>query len=203
MDPALKPLIKEFCLAFIPLFVALDGVGLLPLFWGLVQPLDAAAKSRAAREAVLTALIASLGFLLISRFVFTLMGLTLADVMVAGGLILIVVCLRDLIWSESLKDNNYPNPGVVPVGVPLLAGPALLTTVLLVRDRYGWQMTLIALFVNMLIIWLILRASAWLMRIIGKEGADVVSKIASLTLTAFGVMLIRHAILLMIKPPAP
>jgi len=198
----MDPVVKAFCLAFIPLFVALDGVGLLPLFWGLVQPLDMANRRRAAREAVLTALIASLGFLLISRFVFTLMGLTLSDVMIAGGLILIVVCLRDLIWSESLKDEHYPNPGVVPLGVPLLAGPAVLTTVLLVRDRYGWQMTLVSLFANMFIIWLILRASEYLMRAIGRQGADVVSKVASLTLTAFGVMLIRHGVLLMLKATA-
>ena len=108
MDPTLKPLLKEFCLAFIPLFVALDGVGLLPLFWGLVQPLDVAAKHRAAREAVLTALVASLGFLLVSRFVFTLMGLTLADVMVAGGLILIVVPTIMIvigIWVEPPDDK--------------------------------------------------------------------------------------------------
>ncbi len=200
----MNPTFKEFCLAFIPLFVALDGVGLLPLFWGLVQPLDITSRRRAAREAVLTALIASLGFLLVSRFVFALMGLTLSDVMIAGGLILIVVCLRDLIWSENLKEGHYPNPGMVPLGVPLLAGPAVLTTVLVVRDRYGWQMTLAALFANMFLVWLILRASEYLIRAIGKQGADVVSKVASLTLTAFGVMLIRQGVLLvMLKATTP
>lgn len=196
MDPALK----TFLLAFIPLFVALDGLGLLPLFWALTRSLDAASRRRAAQEAVLTALIASIGFLLVSRFVFTLMGLTLADVMVAGGLILVVLCLRDLIWPEGIKEGHYPNPGVVPLGVPLLAGPAVLTTVLVVRDQHGWQLTLLALFANMFIVWLILRASEWLMRVIGKEGSDVVSKVASLMLTAFGVMLIRHGVVLMAGP---
>lgn len=199
----MDPLLKTFLLAFVPLFVALDGLGLLPFFWALARPLDLAARRRAAQEAVLTALIASLCFLLVSRFVFTLMGLTLADVMVAGGLILAVLCLRDLIWPEGVKEGHYPNPGVVPLGVPLLAGPAALTTVLVIRDQHGWQMTLLALFAAMFIIWLILRASEWLMRVMGKEGADVVSKVASLMLTAYGVMLIRHGVLLMVKPPVP
>lgn len=194
--------LKEFWHVFIPLFVALDGIGLLPVFWGLVGRLEAVSRARAAREAVLTALIASMSFLLVSRFVFALMGLTLADVTVAGGAILIVLCLKELIWSDTLPAVDRPNPGVVPLGVPLLAGPAVLTTVLLVRDRYGWELTLLCLFVNMLVIWLMLRLAEGLMRYLGGEGADVVSKISSLILTAFGVMLIRHGMTLMLKSGA-
>ena len=194
--------LKEFLLAFIPLFVALDGVGLIPLYWSLVQPLEAAQRRRAAREAVLTALIASVGFLLVSQYIFKLMGLTLADIMVAGGAILIVLCLRDLLFSEELPRVNRPNPGVMPLGVPLLAGPAVFTTLLLVRDRYGWQVTMMSLVLNMVLVWCMLWASEWFLKRLGREGAGVISKVLSLILTAFGVMLISHGVQLMLHPGA-
>ena len=150
---------ERFWFAFIPLFVAFDGVGLMPLFWALAQRLDVAARRQAATEATLTALIVAIGFLPISHFIFKLMGLELADIMVAGGAILLVLCLKELLFQEELPEGKYPSPGVVPLGVPLLTGPAVLTTVLLVRDQYGWQVTLAALFANMALVWLMLRAS--------------------------------------------
>ena len=194
----------QFWHAFIPLCVAFDGVGLLPLFWALAQRLTPPQRQRAATEAIWTALLVAVGFLMVSRFVFTLMGLELADIMVAGGAILIVLCLRELLLPEKLPEGSGLNPGVVPLGVPLLAGPAVLTTVLLVRDRYGWGVTLVALLANMALVWGVLRASEWLMRRLGHEGAQVISKISSLILTAFGVMLIRHGIGAALRlPPTP
>ena len=184
---------QTFWHAFIPLFVALDGVGLLPLFWGMSHGLTPAQRRVAATEASLTALVVAVAFLVVIRSVFALMGLTLADLMVAGGTILIVLSLRDLLLPEKSPESSL-KPGVVPLGVPLLAGPAVLTTMLLVRDRYGWTMTLAALLVNMLLVWCILRSSDWLLRRLGRDGAHVISKITSLILTAFGVMLIREGV---------
>ena len=190
----------RFWHAFIPLCVAFDGIGLLPLFWGLAHRLTPAQRQRAVAEAALTAFLVAVGFLLVSRFVFSLMGLELADIMVAGGAILIVLCLRELLLPDQPPKGGHPNPGVVPLGVPLLSGPAVLTTVLLVRDQYGWATTFIALVANMLLIWLLLRSAAWLMRLLGQEGAEVISKIFSLILTAFGVMLIRQGITAFLHP---
>lgn len=184
----------QFWHAFVPLCVAFDGVGLLPLFWGLSQRLSPRERRRAVGEAVITALIVAIAFLLVSRAVFSLMGLRLADVMVAGGTILFVLSLRDLLLPEKVSKRRSEGLGVVPLGVPLLAGPAVLTMVLLVRDRYGWPVTLAALVANMGLVWGMLRSADWLMRQLGREGAQVVSKITSLILTAFGVMLIREGI---------
>ncbi len=186
---------EQFWLAFIPLFVALDAVGLLPLSWGLMQSLSPEQRRRVTTQAVLTAFVVTVGFLLVSRFVFALMGLELADVMIAGGAILIVLSLRDLLLTDEPPKGRYSSPGIVPLGVPLLAGPAVLTAGLLVRDRYGWGMALSALIINLIIVWLVLRSSEWLMQQLGREGAQVISKIASLVLTAFGVMLIRQGIM--------
>ena len=190
-----------FWYAFIPLFVAFDGVGLLPLFWGLTQRLSPAQRRQAVTEAVITASLVAVVFLLVSRFVFALMGLKISDVMIAGGLILIVLCLKELLLPDEPPQGHYPSPGIVPLGVPLLSGPAVMTTVLLVRDHYGWQVTLAALLANMGAVWVMLRTGAYLMRWLGREGAQVVSKISNLILTAFGVMLIRYGLIMALRPP--
>ena len=180
--------------AFIPLFVAFDGVGLLPLYWGLTSRLSVRERRRAGREAVWTALLVVAGFLLVSRFIFALMGLELADVVVAGGAILIVLCVRDLLLQEETPSGTFQRPGVVPIGVPLLAGPAVFTTVLLVKNQVGWPMTMIALGANVACVWGMLRSVDRLMQWLGREGSQVLSRIASLILTAYGVMLIRRGI---------
>ena len=187
-------MMEQFWHAFVPLCVAFDGIGLIPVFWTLSQRLSAGQRRRVVTEAVATALLVAMAFLLVSRGIFALMGLQLADVMVAGGAILFVLSLRDLHLPEKSSRSRISSPGVVPLGVPLLAGPAVLTMVLLVRDRYGWTLTVAALLVNMLLVWVMLRAAEWLMQRLGREGALVISKITSLILTAFGVMLIREGV---------
>ncbi len=191
----------SFWTAFIPLFVAFDGVGLVPIFIALTQRLGQERQARAATEAILTAFGVSVVFLLISRSLFTLMGLELADVTVAGGAILLVLCLRELVLSEPPPQAASSSPGVVPLGVPLLAGPAVLTTVLLVRDQVGWPLTLAALAANMVLAWIVLRGANVLIRKLGSEGAHLMSKIFNLILAAFGVMLIRRGVTAMLMGP--
>ena len=186
--------IDQFWHAFLPLFVALDGVGLLPLYWGLARRLSVPQRRQAVAEAVLTAFLVALGFLLVSRFVLALMGLALSDVMMAGGAILIVLCLRELLLPGPAQAGDHPSPGVVPLGVPLLCGPAVMATLLLVRDQHGWGLALAALILNLALVWAILRGAQWLMDRLGPYGAEVVSKISNLILTAYGVMLIRQGV---------
>jgi multiple antibiotic resistance protein len=185
--------------SFIPLFVAFDGIGLLPIFWLLTQDRNEPERRRVAAEGVITAGGVALVFLLLSRVIFELMGLSLADIMIAGGLILIVLCLRDLLISNGTSVERRPSPGFVPLGVPLLAGPAVLTTLILVRDQHGWPLTLGALALTLFLVWLILSFSSFILRWVGQTGAEGVSKVFSLVLTAYGVMLIRRGILTLLE----
>ena len=190
----------QFWHAFIPLFVALDGVGLLPLYWGMAQRLSPGQRRRAVAEAVVTACVVAIGFLLVSRWVLEFLGLAFADLMIAAGTILLVLSLRDLLLPEKAPKSSSESPGMVPLGVPLLAGPAVLTTLLLVRDRDGWWVSLAALIANLVVVWIILRSSSWLMKRLGREGAQAISKVFSLILTAFGIMLIRHGVTAVLQP---
>ena len=151
-------------------------------------------RRRAVTQAVLTAFVVTISFLFVSRLILEFLGLAVPDLMIAAGTILLVLSLRDLLLPEEVPRPSSESLGVVPLGVPLLAGPAVLTTLLLSRDRYGWLVSVLALVVNLVVVWVVLRSSAGLMKRLGREGAQAISKVFSLILTAFGVMLIRQGV---------
>jgi multiple antibiotic resistance protein len=124
----------DFLLAFIPLFVAVDVVALVPIYLGIGMPLDEAARLRLVLEATLTAAAVGLGFLLIGDAVLYFLGVTVGDFQVAGGLLLLVLSIYELIHPELPLRQPGAHPGVVPLGIPMIVGPAVLTT-LLTDDR--------------------------------------------------------------------
>ena len=188
-------ILERFWPAFIPLFVAFDAPGLLPLYWTLSQGLPAAQRRQAVHNAVLVALLVALAFLWVSGVVFRFMGIQMADVMIAGGVILFALTLNDLLHPEKAQLGSLEAIGVVPLGVPLIVGPAVLTTLLLSRQRYGLWPTVAAVSLNILVTWLVLQGADRLMERIGRDGAKVTSKVFSLVLAAFAVMLIRQGLL--------
>ena len=88
--------------------------------------------------------------------------------------------------------------GAVPLGTPLIVGPAVLTTSLLMRSQYDLLPTVISLIANILVAGLIFRGSVWLIKLLGEAGTKALSKIMSLLLAAIAVMLIRKGILMLI-----
>ena len=207
--------IERFYLAFIPLFVAFDVLGVLPVYWALAGGLRREARQQAVHNAVVVALLVALGFLWISNSIFRIMGIRMSDVMISGGVILFVLSLSDLLRPEKTQyasPNVAPVPGaggqsscggfaneaigVVPLGVPLIVGPAVLTTILLTRERYGTWATIAALSANILIAWIGLQLADRVMDRLGPQGARVVSKVFGLVLAAFAVMLVREGLAL-------
>jgi len=193
---------ERFWLAFLPLFVAFDVIGLLPVYWTLAQGIPAHQRRQAVHNAIVIAFVVALAFLWVSGFVFGAMGIQMSDVMIAGGIILFVLALSDLVRPE--KSQAAPatseSIGVVPLGVPLIVGPAVLTTILLVRQHYGLRPTLASLSLNVLLAWIALQAADWLMERVGREAARVVSKVFGLILAAFAVMLIRQGLQGIVPP---
>ena len=185
-------------LAFIPLFVAFDVLGLLPVYWALARGLPSSQRRQAVHHAVVVAFLVALAFLWVSGFVFRAMGILMSDVLIAGGVILFVLALTDLLRPEKTPYSASEAIGAVPLGVPLIVGPAVLTTMLLLRERFGLWPTVSALSLNILLTWLVLQAADRMMERLGREGAKVVSKVSNLVLAAFAVMLIRQGLTLAI-----
>jgi multiple antibiotic resistance protein len=187
--------IENVLLAFIPIFVAVDAIGVLPLFVGLTENVKKKDKFRIISQSMITAMCLAVGFIFLGKAVFNLMGITMGDFMVAGGSILFYIAVTDIIGAG--KGNRYANQelGAVPLGTPLIVGPAVLTTSLIMIGEYGLPATLISVSVNILLAGLVLSFSGAIIKIIGKAGSRALSKVMNLLLAAIAVMLIRKGII--------
>ncbi len=184
-----------FVLVFIPLFVAVDPFGVLPVYAALTSGLAPQARRRLLRESLATALAVAVGFLLLGRLLFRLLGIETADFQVAGGLLLLVFAVDDLLFARSeRKPVAEAGLGVVPLGVPLIVGPAVLTTLLVLSESFGIGWTLAALAANLALLWGILARTDVIVRVLGAAGSRAVGKIASLFLAAIAVSMIRSGL---------
>ncbi len=189
---------NAFLLTFIPLFVAIDVLGVVPLFLSMTEGMGPREKNKLISEATLTALAVSLLFLVGGRLVFDFMGITENDFRVGGGIVLLVLAVDDLIFSSESRRNPETKVGVVPIGIPLIIGPAALKTILILVDAYGYLPTLVALLANLFIVWLVFRKSDVVIRLMGDAGAKATAKVAGLFMAAIAVMMIRVGLTAMI-----
>jgi multiple antibiotic resistance protein len=184
-------MLKNVLLSFIPLFIAVDAIGVMPMFVGLTNELEQKAKTRIILQSMLTAACLAIGFVLGGKLLFQWLGITIGDFMIAGGAILFSLAIIDLINPTKKRRVPEQDLGVVPLGTPLIAGPAVLTTSMLIVSEYGLIATMISLLGNILVAGLILRGSIILTRVLGRAGSKALSKIMSLLLAAIAVMLVR------------
>jgi multiple antibiotic resistance protein len=185
-------MIEKFFLAFIPVFVAIDPIGLVAIFIGLGTNASREHRKRQAFLGIFTALCVAIGFIFLGKIIFAALGITVADFQVAGGLILLGLAGRELLGLGPHDRGGSDEFGVVPLGMPLIAGPALLTALLILVDTVGLVFTLISLLVNMGLVAIALcnaeRFTGWM----GKQGLRGVSKIIALLLAAIAISLIRR-----------
>jgi multiple antibiotic resistance protein len=188
----MQPYAEKFLLAFIPLFVAIDPIGLVAIFLGLGGRVEPARRQHEGTLGLITSLAVSIGFIFLGKIIFRALGITVADFQVAGGLILLGLAVRELL--DLGGHNRYAGEsfGVVPLGMPLIAGPALLTALLILVDTVGIVFTLLALLVNLLLVGIGFRYADYFTRWMGQQGLKGASKLVSLLLAAIAVSLIRR-----------
>ncbi len=190
---------KDFFLALIPVFVAMDAIGVLPIFLSLTEGMDRSEREQVVKASVATGFGVGVGFLVLGKFLFGVIGVTVSDFKVAGGVILLALAIYDLISPEKRRRRPGEAVGVVPLGVPLIVGPAVLTTLLICVDAYGYLPTLLSLMLNLLFVWVVFREAEVVVRVLGDGGVRGVAKVASLFLAAIAVMMIRRGVLDMIS----
>jgi multiple antibiotic resistance protein len=194
-DHILKQLISlEIFLPFIPLFVAFNALGILPIFVSLTSEMNQPERKRVAHQSILTGFLVSLGFLAVGKSVFVLLGITVSDFQIAGGILLFIISIIDLIFPEKTRTFPKETMGVVPIGIPLIVGPAVLTLLLIIIHTYGYLSTLLCLVFNFVIVWLTFSQSHRIMRLMKEGGAKGIGKVFSLLLAAFAMMMIRIGI---------
>jgi multiple antibiotic resistance protein len=192
-------IIKILPNTFIPLFVAIDVTATLPIFLSLTQDMTESEKKAIIRQSTFTALIVSLAFVAVGEAVFRILGITVDDFKIAGGLILLVLAILELMREKEDIKTSKEIVGVVPIGVPLIVGPAVLTTLIVLIDHYGVIPTVFSLILNLIIVWFSFTKAHTITEIFGKNGIAAISKVMALLLAAIAVMMIRLGVENLIK----
>ncbi|MCX5653945.1 MAG: MarC family protein [Planctomycetota bacterium] len=186
--------ITNFLLAFVPIFFAVDAPGVLPLYIGLTEGMEPPTRRRVLRQSILTAFIVAVAFIFFGKSIFVLMGITVGDFQVAGGVLLFVIAAMDLVTEAKFNRKMPDTVGAVPLGTPLIIGPATLTMALMLTGVFGLWETLAAVVVNIGIAGVIFMGAGTLTRLLGPAGSRAVSKVASLILAAIAIMMIRKGL---------
>ena len=183
--------IKDALLAFIPVFVAVDAVGVLPIFVSLTQGLEKKERSAIIIQSIITALCVAVAFIFLGKGVFRLLGISIGDFMIAGGVILFSIAMIDMLNPGKRRRIPSKELGAVPLGTPLIVGPAVLTTSLIIIADYGLAATLISVLLNVLLAGAVFFLSGILIKVLGEAGSKALSKVMALLLAAIAVMMIR------------
>ena len=203
--PGILESLKDFSLVFLPLLVAMDPLAILPFlvpFLGAVQP---AHRRRVVNIALLTGLAVGLLFLGLGKGIFIVLGITLPDFLIAGGAVLLVLALRELLWSSAAQAPVAPNElmAVVPIGTPLLVGPATVSMLILLSSLYSVWLVIVAFLANVVVAWVIFAQSQRIVRFLGHGGLQAFSQVSYLLLAAIAVQLIRRGIADLVRGMGP
>lgn len=188
-------MITNILLAFIPIFVAVDAIGVLPIYVSFTEGFTKRKRTQVIFQSIVTAVCLAIGFVFLGRAVFRLLKITVGDFMVAGGIILFCIAIMDIINPSKKRRIPSSELGIVPLGTPLIVGPAVLTTSLIILEEYGLIATLIAVLGNVILAGLIFSLSPIFIKVLGVSGSRALSKVTSLLLAAIAVMMVRKGIL--------
>jgi multiple antibiotic resistance protein len=189
-------LFTQFLSAFIPVFVAVDAVGVLPIYISFTEGLTPSKRRIIVFQAMIVAGIISIVFLFLGKAIFEFLHIEIADFMIAGGVLLFCIAIGDIISQKKRQRMPPEEVGAVPLGTPLIVGPAVLSTSLIIVSEYGVIATLVSIIVNILIAGLVFLSADMVLRLIRESGARVLSKVTSIILASIAVMMIRKGIML-------
>ncbi len=188
-------MLQPLLLSFVSLFVAIDCLAVIPLYLTLTQDLTDEGRTKMLYKALFTAGILALIFLLLGNAIFRLFGITESDFKIGGGIVLLAIAVIDLV-SNNMEDRRGAgeDAGVVPIGIPLIMGPAALTSILVSSESNGFWVTFISLVLNLLIVYVVFLNSKLIRKAIGDGASKAMGKVASLFLAAIAVAMMRSGI---------
>ncbi len=189
--------------AFVTLFVIIDPIGLLPIFISLTQGISAAQRRSIAMRACLIAAILLSVFAFAGASILGFVGISMPAFRIAGGLLLFITAF-DMLFerrtkrregqAEEAEEEDYDDPSVFPMALPLISGPGAITTVILLVGQYDdtqskLLMLAMALAVVLLLFVLFLTAG-FVERVLGRTGINVVTRLFGMLLAALAVQFI-------------
>jgi len=187
---------KEILTATMILFAVIDIIGSLPI---IISLREKAGHIQSEMASIIAAVLMIL-FLFLGKQILSLIGINVNEFAVAGSLILFFLALEMILGITLFKEDEETSPklaSVFPLAFPLLAGPGSLTTLLSLRAEYDIQNIIVAVLINILFIYVVLKTSGKLQKIIGKNGIIIIRKVFGVILLAIAVKLFTSNIQLL------
>jgi multiple antibiotic resistance protein len=198
--------LRFFWEVFVTLLVITDPAGTVPLFIALTRGREPRERHRLAWQAALVAFGVIVAFALFGRSVLDYLGVQLPALEVAGGLLLLLVSLQLLTGQSADQtelERSRANVAFVPLGTPLLAGPgAIVATMLYVQRTSGAADVLafgLAIVAVTVVLWLAMRFSGGIHRVLRDSGVELLTRIAGLLLAAIAVQLVIGAVRTLVR----
>lgn len=184
---------------FVTLFVIMDPVGTIPIFLSLTRGRSRATVKRAAWQAVLVSFAVIVAFAFFGQQILAYLGISLPALQCAGGLLLLLVALELLTGKEETPTaGSDVNVALVPLGTPLLAGPGAIVATMVFSQRVHHIAEFVAVGLGVVLVhvslWLAMRFSMPILRLLREGGVVLVSRIAGLLLSAIAVQLVADAV---------
>ena len=177
--------IKEFISATMILFAIIDLVGNIPLIVLLREKF----KVIESGKATLVSLIIMVTFLYVGEIILQLLGVDINSFAVAGSIIILFLATEMILGIKLYKDNNPKTASIVPIAFPLIAGPGTLTTLISIKSEFNDLNIILAIIVNMILVYIVLKSSEKIEKIIGAQGINILRKVFGIILLAIGIKL--------------
>ena len=185
--------LKEIFSVTLILFSVIDILGSIP-FIIIIRKREGRIY---AEKATIISAVLMVGFLFLGQSILKLFGLDVASFALAGAIVIFIVALEMILGITLIKDDPDAkgSGSVVPLAFPLIAGAGTLTTILSLRSVYQEANILSGIVLNLIFVYLVLRSSVWLERVIGKSGFAVLRRVFGVILLAIAVKIFKtHAL---------
>lgn len=191
-----------FATTFMTLLVIQDPLGAIPIFLSLTSRQTSAERAASARQATVVSFGVILLFAVFGRYILKFLGISVPALQVAGGLLLLLVALElltDRADESPDPDAVTSNAALVPLGTPLLAGPGAIVAAMVAVDAIGggvagWVSVTAAIIGTHLVVWIALRFSLGLNRMLGTSGIRILTRIMGLLLAAIAVQIMADGV---------
>lgn len=189
--------LRSFSLTFIPLFIVIDALGTLPFVISLSENMSTNERRKMIHIASVTAVGLGLVFLFLGQFILNVLDISVGSFAIAGGIILLVLSIKYMTTGRMVEAIKEEMVAVVPIGTPLTAGPATITTLLLLAGSFPLYLVSLSYILNILIAWGIFLLGNKIVSFMGKGGLTAVSSIFNMLLAAIAVSMIIRGLSLL------
>jgi len=189
--------LASLALTFVPLFIVIDAFGNLPFILSLSEGMSQGERRRLIHIATVTATVVGLAFLFFGQLILHVMGISVGAFAIAGGIILMVLSIKYILTGKVVEAVKEEMIAVVPIGTPLVVGPATITTLLLLVGQFPLYIVLISFMLNLLIAWGVFLAGNQIVGFMGKGGVRAVSNVFNLLLAAIAITMVLRGLSLL------